>query len=63
MMPDEPIAFAEPKLKTPALMFAPPAKVLLPLKVSVPTPVLIIFPSPEIVFDTVSALVLLKVIL
>ena len=40
-MPDEPIAFAEPKLKTPALIFAPPVKVLLPLKVSVPEPDLV----------------------
>ncbi len=33
MVPDEPIAFAEPKLKTPALIFIAPDVELSPLKV------------------------------
>ena len=41
MVPDEPMAFAEPKFKTPALIFVPPLYVLLPLKVSVPEPDLV----------------------
>ncbi len=41
MVPDVPIAFAEPKLKTPALMLVPPVYVLLPLRVKVPEPDLV----------------------
>ena len=37
MVPDEPIAFAEPKLKTPALIFIAPDVELSPLKVKLPT--------------------------
>ena len=37
MVPDEPIAFAEPKLKTPALIFIAPDVELSPLNVRLPT--------------------------
>ena len=63
MVPDEPIAFAEPRLSVPSLMSTPPEKLLLPEIVKTPEPVFISLPLPEIVFDTVWALELLKVIL
>ena len=37
MVPDEPIAFAEPKLKTPALILIAPEVELFPVKVKFPT--------------------------
>ena len=37
MVPDEPIALAEPKLKTPALIFTVPDVELFPVKVKFPT--------------------------
>ena len=53
MVPDEPIALAEPKLSVPSLMSTPPEKLLLPVTVKTPEPVFISLPPPEIVFDTV----------
>ena len=53
MVPDEPMAFAEPKLSVPSLMSTPPEKLLLPVTVNTPAPVFISLPLPEIVFDTV----------
>ena len=53
MVPDEPIALAEPKLSVPSLMSTPPEKLLLAVTVKTPEPVFISLPPPEIVFDTV----------
>ena len=53
MVPDEPIAFAEPKLSVPSLMSTPPEKLLLPVTVKMPEPVFISLPLPEIVLETV----------
>ena len=53
MVPDVPIAFAEPKLSVPSLMSTPPKKLLFPVTVKTPVPVFISLPLPEIVFETV----------
>ena len=53
MVPDEPIAFAEPKFSVPFFISTPPRKLLLPVTVKTPEPVFISLPFPEIVFETV----------
>ena len=47
MVPDEPIAFADPRLKTPALIFIAPDVELSPLNVKLP-PLNVVLPEYEL---------------